>query len=85
MSDKRSVVFAVRQHENSHEIIVRPRRQITLPKGLCERLGIKEGERLIVVLDGDRLIVTPARTASLDALQEIRRIFRRKKEGHEVR
>ncbi len=50
-------------------VVLRPRRQVTLPRRVCEALGVKPGDRLVLeVLDGV-LIGRPGRQAALDALQ----------------
>jgi hypothetical protein len=36
--------------------------QVTIPKAVRIRLGLKEGERIEFVTDGDQTIVRPART-----------------------
>lgn len=36
---------------------------LRLPKALVQQVGIKDGERVSIVVDGDRLIVEKARSA----------------------
>ena len=38
--------------------------QVTVPQEIRTRLGLREGDRLEFVLDGDRTIVRPARIAA---------------------
>ena len=41
------------------EVIVTRKYQITIPKGIREKLGIKIGDRLLVEVDGDRIVIKP--------------------------
>jgi AbrB family looped-hinge helix DNA binding protein len=59
------------------DVVVRPKRQITLPGELCEALGIKPGDRLELAVDGDKLVARPRKTVALEALHEIRETFER--------
>ncbi len=61
----------------SRELIVRPRRQLTLPRDLCDQLGVEIGDKLDVTVEGGALVARPARDAALDALKEIRQLFER--------
>ncbi len=55
--------------------IVRDRRQITLPAGMCRELGLKVGDAVELVVDNGSLIATPSKRIALDALAEIQRLF----------
>ena len=74
-------------------VVLRPKRQITLPGEICERLGITLGDSLELTLEGDRLIARPKKAIALQALQEIQQAFQRagitekevQKTGHRVR
>jgi AbrB family looped-hinge helix DNA binding protein len=57
------------------EIVVRNKRQITLPAGICERLGISVGDRLEVRLEGETLIARPKKAVAREALRELREVF----------
>ena len=57
------------------EVIVREKRQITLPADLCRQLGIQVGDHLEVTLEGDVLIARPKRTTALQALRELQAVF----------
>ena len=35
--------------------------QFVIPKGIREALGIKEGDELLVGIDGDKVVLTPSR------------------------
>jgi AbrB family looped-hinge helix DNA binding protein len=60
----------------SDDITVREKRQVTLPRYICEQLGIEEGDRLTLYVDGDKLIAKANKTVALDALNELHRIFK---------
>jgi len=57
------------------EAILRQRRQLTLPREVCQQLGITVGDRMELTVEGDALIARPAKRLALDALQEIQRAF----------
>jgi AbrB family looped-hinge helix DNA binding protein len=57
------------------EIVVRNKRQITLPAEICERLGISVGDRLEVRVEGETLIARPKRAIAREALRELREVF----------
>jgi AbrB family looped-hinge helix DNA binding protein len=59
----------------SSDIIIRDKRQITLPRKLCEQLGVEPGDRLILNVEGDKLVAKPQKSVALNALQELHRIF----------
>lgn len=59
------------------DVVLRPRRQITLPKEFCERLSIGPGDRLELALEGSVMVAKPKKVAALEALREIREAFRR--------
>lgn len=54
-------------------VVVRPRRQVTLPRQMCEALGVEPGDRLVLDVEDGVLIARPQRQAALDALEEVRR------------
>ena len=59
------------------DAVLRPKRQLTLPRGVCEQLGISTGDVLELSLEGDTLIARPRKKAALEALKEIRQAFER--------
>ena len=59
------------------DAVLRPKRQITLPRGVCEQLGISTGDVLELSLEGDTLVARPRKKAALEALREIRQAFER--------
>ena len=54
-------------------ITLRPRRQVTLPRRVCEALGVEPGDRLVLEVSDGVLIVRPGRQAALEALEALRR------------
>ena len=69
--------MAMTQSEtHSKELKLRPRRQLTLPNEICEQLGLEVGGKLRVAVEGDRLVAWTVKNSALDALKEIRRLFR---------
>jgi AbrB family looped-hinge helix DNA binding protein len=58
-------------------IVLRPKRQITLPGGICEQLGIGPGDILEVTVEDSVLVARPRKTTALKALSEIQRAFAR--------
>ncbi|MHA1216208.1 MAG: AbrB/MazE/SpoVT family DNA-binding domain-containing protein [Candidatus Thorarchaeota archaeon] len=59
------------------DVVLRPKRQITLPRGVCDELGIGPGDVLEVSVDEARLVARPKKTVALEALREIQRAFER--------
>jgi AbrB family looped-hinge helix DNA binding protein len=59
------------------DVVLRPKRQVTLPKKVCDALGIVPGDVLELTLENSTLIARPRKIASLEALKEIRQAFRR--------
>ena len=59
------------------DAVLRPKRQLTLPRGVCEQLGISPGDVLELSLEGDTLVARPRKKAALEALKEIRQAFER--------
>lgn len=58
-------------------VVVRPKRQITLPREICEGLGIGPGDTLELALDDSTLVAKPRKTVALEALREIQQAFER--------
>ena len=59
------------------DILLRPKRQVTLPKEICEQLGIEPGDMLELTLEGSALVARPKKVTALHALREIQEAFRR--------
>lgn len=55
--------------------VLRPRRQVTLSRAVCEALGVEPGDRLVLEVSDGALTIKPGRQAALDALREIQRGF----------
>ena len=63
--------------EKMTDVVLRPKRQITLPKKICEQLGIGTGDVLELSLEDSALVARPRKVAALEALREIREAFER--------
>lgn len=59
------------------DVTLRSKRQITLPKEVCEYLGIGPGDMLELALEGSALVARPKKVAALDALRVIQEVFKR--------
>lgn len=59
------------------DVVLRPKRQVTLPKQICEQLGIGPGDVLELVVEGSTIIARPRKVAALETLREIRQAFER--------
>src|SRR3970282_1135758 len=57
--------------------VLRPRRQLTLPRDICRQLGIDTGDQVDLSVEDGTLVVTPSRKLALDALAEIQNAFAR--------
>jgi AbrB family looped-hinge helix DNA binding protein len=60
----------------SNDIVIRDKRQVTLPRDICNQLGIEEGDSLTVYVEGDRLIAKPRKNVAIDALKELQKLFK---------
>jgi AbrB family looped-hinge helix DNA binding protein len=58
------------------DVVMRPKRQVTLPKVICEQLGIAPGDILEFNLEGSVLVARPKKARALDAVKEIRAMFK---------
>lgn len=63
--------------EKEIDVVLRPKRQITLPKEVCEQLGIGPGDMLELAVKGSILVAKPKKEVALEALREIREAFKR--------
>ena len=52
---------------------VSSRYQIVLPKGVREALGLRPGDRLLVALEGDRVVLRPKPPSYAQALRGLHR------------
>jgi AbrB family looped-hinge helix DNA binding protein len=65
------------KHRGTIDVIIRPKRQITLPREICEELEIGPGDRLELELNGSILMAKAKKAIALEALHEIREAFQR--------
>ncbi len=61
--------------QDSVDVTLRPRRQLTLPAEVCDTLGVQVGDRLEISVTAGALFVRPKKAVALEALEEIRRAF----------
>jgi len=54
---------------------IRERRQLTLPREVCEQLGLSIGDRMELAVEDGVLVARPVRRRALDALKEIQEAF----------
>lgn len=59
------------------DVVLRPKRQVTLPKEICDRLGIEPGDVLELLVEDSALIARPRKSVALEALKEIQQAFQR--------
>ena len=59
------------------DVVLRPKRQITLPKEICKQLGVGPGDMLELSLEDSALVARPKKVAAVEALREIREAFDR--------
>lgn len=59
------------------DVVIRPKRQVTIPKDICDQLGIGPGDILELVVEESVLKATPKKRKALDALNEIHETFTR--------
>jgi AbrB family looped-hinge helix DNA binding protein len=62
--------------KTSNDIVIRDKRQVTLPRDICEQLGVEEGDKLTVYVEGNRLVAKPTKNVAMDSLREIQRLFK---------
>lgn len=58
-------------------VVLRPKRQVTLPREICEQLGIGPGDVLELTVEDATLTARPRKQLALEALREIRQAFQR--------
>ncbi len=58
-------------------VVLRPKRQVTLPKEICDRLDIEPGDVLELLVEDSALIARPRKSVALQALKEIQQAFQR--------
>lgn len=60
----------------TNDIVIRAKRQVTLPRDICDQLGIEEGDSLTVYVEGDSLIAKPKKNVAMDSLKELHKLFK---------
>lgn len=58
------------------EVVVRPKRQVTLPKEICRQMEIAPGDTLELSLEDSKLVARPKKKIALEALHEIQQAFK---------
>ncbi len=58
------------------KIVLRDKRQLTLPREICEQLGIEPGDNLTLYVEDGALVAKPNKTIALEALRELRESFK---------
>jgi bifunctional DNA-binding transcriptional regulator/antitoxin component of YhaV-PrlF toxin-antitoxin module len=58
------------------KVVLRDKRQITLPREICEQLGIGPGYNLTLYVEDGALVAKPNKTIALEALHELQRMFK---------
>lgn len=59
------------------EVVLRPKRQVTLPREICDRLGIGPGDVLEMTVEDSVIVARPRKMIALEALKEIQQAFKR--------
>ena len=59
------------------DIVIRPKRQVTLPKDICDQLGIDTGDVLELTVENSVITARLRKTAALESLKEIQQAFKR--------
>ena len=62
--------------EKESSVVLRPKRQVTLPKKICDRLGIETGDALELLVKDSVLIARPRKSVSMESLKEIQKAFK---------
>jgi AbrB family looped-hinge helix DNA binding protein len=63
--------------KESASAVLRTKRQVTIPRNICDQLGISEGDILELTVDDSKLIAKPRRKIALDALRAIQDAFQK--------
>jgi len=59
------------------DVVLRPKRQVTLPKDICDQLGIGPGDVLEMTVKDAVIVARPRKITALEALKEIQQAFQR--------
>ncbi len=63
--------------KKSADVMLRPKRQVTLPREICDQIGIGPGDVLELTVEDSTIIARPRKRVALEALKEIQEAFRR--------
>ncbi len=63
--------------KKASDVVLRPKRQVTLPKEICDQMGIQPGDVLELTVEDSTLIARPRKMVALEALKEIQKAFKR--------
>jgi antitoxin component of MazEF toxin-antitoxin module len=58
------------------KIVLRDKRQLTLPRDICEQLGVEPGDKFTLSVEDGVLLAKPNKTIALEALHELQRMFK---------
>lgn len=59
------------------DVVLRTKRQITIPRSICEELGIEPGDVLELIVEESVLKAVPKKNLTLDTLREIQEAYAR--------
>jgi AbrB family looped-hinge helix DNA binding protein len=62
---------------NKTDVVLRPKRQVTIPREVCELLDIEPGDVLELMVEDSTMIARPKKNIALDSLQEIQSALKR--------
>lgn len=62
---------------NKNDVVLRPKRQVTIPKEVCELLDIVPGDILELMVEDSTIIARPKKNIALDSLREIQTALKR--------
>ena len=62
---------------NISNVVLRPKGQITIPREICERFGMKPGDVLEMRVEEGAIVAVPRKAQARVALAAIREAFRR--------
>lgn len=62
-------------------LTLRDKNQLTLPKEIIEKLGLHKDDTLNVVLENDKIVITPVTVVETKLLDELKEAFEDIKQG----
>ena len=60
----------------TYNLAIRPKRQVTLPKGLLQSLGLEVGDSIEIKIKGKKAQITSKKQIALESLKEIQRLVK---------